>query len=522
MNTNNTLRITGYVSGLDTDSIVESLMRVERLKVTSLERNKQLALWKQEAYTNMNKTFANFIINTKKYMGLTKTTSTGLSFSNAYTNIDYIRKATSSNESVASVTVTSKAMNGNFNIEVKQLATSGAITSAKLTDAYVVDGMKFRLKGTKDGEYVTITVNGSTMDDVVKAINAKKSETNVYAFYDKENQILFLQSTATGENSVINLSRVSGEEGDTGYEFLQKLRGEGFTKINGQNAEIVYNGVSLYYSSNNINFNGLSIELKSVGKTSISVSTNVDGIIEKIEQLINDYNDLIDKISQAINEKRYSNYYPLSDEEKQAMKDKDIELWEEKAKSGLLNRDDILTRTLSSIRRNLYEKVDGLDKDYDALFKIGITTKSYVYGTTGGKLQIDKDKLRAAIEKNPEEVMALLFKESDNEKEKGIFTRIYDSLTEGIKSIVNKAGTGNDADLLRSVKSNILIDFVTSKSSISDLDREVLNLNNRISYLNVLLFEKEEAYYQKFANLETMLQKMYSQSSWLSLQFSGN
>lgn len=540
-----TLRITGLASGMDIDSMVESLMKGERLKVTSFERNKQVALWRQEAYNNMNKLFANFILNTRKNFGLTKTTSTGIALNYSYTSVDYLRKAVSSKEDVASVTSTSKALNGTFNIEVKQLATSGSITSAELDnlDDIQLDGMKFRIKGTEDGQFVTITVKGSTMNDLVKAINEKKDETKVMAFYDSENKRLFLQSTVTGENSKIQLSRVSGEDGDEGYKFLEKVRGEGFKKINGQDAIIQYNGVDLKYSSNNINFNGLNIVLKAEGKTTISVSTNVDGIMEKIEQLINDYNELIDKVSQAINEKRYSQYYPLSQDEKKAMHEDDVKLWEEKAKSGMLSRDELITRTLQAIRTDLYRNVGGVSGSFKNLIEIGITTESYTRGITGGKLQIDKEKLRAAIEKDPEGVMELLFKEPEkldradfpdtdegkrqyeaaeraNRRDNGgIFTRVYDNLIDGMKAIIDRAGPGQDSDLLRSVKSNILIDFVTGKSSISDIDREVLNLNRRIDDLNILLYRKEESYYAKFTAMEKALQQMYSQSSWLAQQF---
>jgi len=539
------LRISGLASGMDTDMIVESLMKVERLKVDRFEQNKQIALWRQEAYNNMNKLFANFILNTRKNFGLTKTTSTGIALNYSYTSVDYLRKAVSSNENVASVTSTSKALNGTFNIEVKQLATSGSITSAELDnlDDIQLDGMKFRIKGTEDGQFVTITVKGSTMNDLVKAINEKKDETKVMAFYDSENKRLFLQSTVTGENSKIQLSRVSGEDGDEGYKFLEKVRGEGFKKINGQDAIIQYNGVDLKYSSNNINFNGLNIELKSEGKTTINASTNVDGIMEKIEQLVNDYNELIDKVSEALNEKRYPSYHPLSQEEKKAMHEDDVKLWEEKAKSGMLSRDELITRTLQAIRTDLYRNVGGVSGSFKNLIEIGITTESYTRGITGGKLQIDKEKLRAAIEKDPEGVMELLFKEPEkldradfpdtdegkrqyeaaeraNRRDNGgIFTRVYDNLIDGMKAIIDRAGPGQDSDLLRSVRSNILIDFVTSKSSISDLDREVLNINRRIDDLNAMLIRKENAYYAKFANMEKMLQQMYSQSNWLAQQF---
>lgn len=559
------LRISGLASGMDTDMIVESLMKVERLKVDRFEQNKQIALWRQEAYNNMNKLFANFILNTRKNMGLTRTSSTGVALNYSYTSIDYLRKVVSSNENVASVSSTNQTINGSFSIEVKRLASGASFTSAELDEGILKDkdGNSLKELGFKIGGVEIKVGDGSktiTMDDVVKAINsAKKKEGNkevslgVTAFYDKENKRLFIQTSETGEGVTLGLVAIEGDENSEA--FIDKLKydikpqgaaGEdhkGAVYTIGKDAEILFNGVKLTYSSNNINLNGLNIELKAEGKTTINASTNVDGIMEKIEQLINDYNELIDKVSQVLNEKRYPEYHPLSQEERKAMHEDDVKLWEEKAKSGMLSRDELITRTLQAIRTDLYRNVGGVSGSFKNLIEIGITTESYTRGITGGKLQIDKEKLRAAIEKDPEGVMELLFKEPEkldradfpdtdegkrqyeaaeraNRRDNGgIFTRVYDNLIDGMKAIIDRAGPGQDSDLLRSVRSNILIDFVTSKSSISDLDREVLNINRRIDDLNAMLIRKENAYYAKFANMEKMLQQMYSQSNWLAQQF---
>lgn len=530
------LRISGLASGMDTDMIVESLMKVERLKVDRFEQNKQIALWRQEAYNNMNKLFANFILNTRKNMGLTRTSSTGVALNYSYTSIDYLRKVVSSNENVASVSSTSNAINGSFTIDVQDLAKEARIVSDKVSSNDTF-GTLLEIKLTDEGETITIqNDNGITMKDVAKAINnAKQGVTASFEVDSYGNGALILQTTETGKNAIINMQLVQGSN-----EFINSFTTNSAT---GDDAIVLFNGVTMEYSSNNINLNGLNIELKSEGKTTIGVSTNVDGIMEKIEQLINDYNELIDKVSQVLNEKRYPEYHPLSQEERKAMHEDDVKLWEEKAKSGMLSRDELITRTLQAIRTDLYRNVGGVSGSFKNLIEIGITTESYTRGITGGKLQIDKEKLRAAIEKDPEGVMELLFKEPEkldradfpdtdegkrqyeaaeraNRRDNGgIFTRVYDNLIDGMKAIIDRAGPGQDSDLLRSVRSNILIDFVTSKSSISDLDREVLNINRRIDDLNAMLIRKENAYYAKFANMEKMLQQMYSQSNWLAQQF---
>ena len=50
---------------MDIDSIVNDLMRVERLKVDKAVQNRTLLEWTREKYNEVNKMFANFVLNTK-------------------------------------------------------------------------------------------------------------------------------------------------------------------------------------------------------------------------------------------------------------------------------------------------------------------------------------------------------------------------------------------------------------------------------------------------------------------------
>lgn len=80
------------------------------------------------------------------------------------------------------------------------------------------------------------------------------------------------------------------------------------------------------------------------------------------------------------------------------MSEDEIEKWEAKAKSGLLRNDSILTNGLYGMRSSFMNSVAGLgDATMDSLAEIGITTSSTY--SDGGKLVIDEDKLRSAIEK---------------------------------------------------------------------------------------------------------------------------
>lgn len=293
------------------------------------------------------------------------------------------------------------------------------------------------------------------------------------------------------------------------------------TKYIGQDALIHFNGAeNITSSSNNITINGINMSLMGTGEFTVTVNTDVDGIYQKISSFIEEYNKLVDKVDELLKQKRYYDYKPLTDAQKEEMKDKEIELWEEKAKSGLLKNDDIIARTMQNIRSSIYEEFEGVFK---LITEIGITTEKYASGTAGGRLEIkDEQKLRQAISENPEGVMELLFKESSEESAGGIVTRIYDNLISGMEEIIKKSGTGDNASLYRNVKSTILLDFVTEYGSISLLDKSIADYDKRIADLNDALRDKENYYYKKFAALETAISRMNAQSMWLAQQFNYN
>ena len=86
-----------------------------------------------------------------------------------------------------------------------------------------------------------------------------------------------MQTMETGEGKDIVITDVIGENEANPFE-------SGIS-VAGQSAEIIYNGITLKYSSNNFTLNGINIEAKATGITNIKVDTNVQGIYDKIEKL---------------------------------------------------------------------------------------------------------------------------------------------------------------------------------------------------------------------------------------------
>ena len=67
------------------------------------------------------------------------------------------------------------------------------------------------------------------------------------------------------------------------------------------------------------------------------MSTDVDQAFENIKSFIDAYNKVIDTLNKSLSAER-SGITPIDRRSAEAMSEKEIELWEEKARSGLLQR----------------------------------------------------------------------------------------------------------------------------------------------------------------------------------------
>lgn len=166
--------IGGLVSGLDTDSLVESMTSATRSKIEKQEQKLQKLEWKQTAYRSVTTALKEF---QSKYLDVLS--STNLRSESLYNTI-----AASTTSTAISVDATSNASAGSITINsITQLATSQTVTSGStaitsalggemtatdittLTDDITSDGSKsFTL--TLDGTVKTITLDSDFVDAV--------------------------------------------------------------------------------------------------------------------------------------------------------------------------------------------------------------------------------------------------------------------------------------------------------------------------------------------------------------------
>lgn len=469
----NGIRFAGIASGLDTENIIKQLMQVERTKVERYIQQKQILEWKRDDYREIN----------TKLLAL-RNSAWDLNLASTFRT----KKLSSSDENRLTCTASGGAIEGNYEIVIKQLAKGVSQEYSYASDTGIVDdklvaGGTFKLNG------VEIALEaGDSLATIAKKINEVAAETNVKATYDVDKKLFYFITTNTGSDARISI---------TESEFSEVSFLDNFISASGQNAVITFNGGSdIEFSSNQFTFNNMIFNLKKADPATtinISVENDLDAIVDKIKAFVNDYNAIMEKIDTKLKEKRYRDFPPLTDEQKEEMKESDITKWEEKARSGLFRGDTLLSGIYSSIRMTTSSAIEG-EGQYRTLSSVGIGTIAWY---DQGKLHIDEEKLRTALTEDLDGVIKLFTATEEADGTDGIATRLCDKLDECMKSITDRAGSS------------------TSVVDRSYLGRELEDVNERIAYMEEYLFKVEERYWAQFTAMETALQRMQSQSAYL-------
>jgi len=490
-----TIRLSGLASGMDTESMVKDLMKAERMRVDKEYQQKQLTEWKRDDYRDIN----------TKLLAL-RTAVLDINLEGSFTG----NTVESADESVLTATAAATAIDGQYAINVVRLASgvtaasSAAVGStgdmSSLAAQFGVSGtINFSLEGQDGAQSFTFDAEDDNIAELISQINA--AELGIRASYDSGVDRIFLNTTDTGSDVKIDIT--SDEDGFL-RDTLKLYTGDLATPTvpvtlgTGEDAEIEYNGITgLSFSSNQFTLNNINFNLNSKGQTTISVSNDIDTTVEKIQAFVEAYNNAVELISNKLGEERNRDYPPLTDEQKEAMSDTDIELWQAKAHSGILRGDSQLNGIYMELRSTTTGLVNGLSEDnvYTSLSSVGIGTSSN--WLDDGKLYIDEDKLRAALTGDSEGVMEFFTGSGDVD---GLADRIYDRVNDSMTSITSKAGS-----------SSSLVDS-------SFLGKEMERINERIEDWEDRLVDIEARYWQKFTAMETALQQLNNQSSWLEQQ----
>ena len=183
------------------------------------------------------------------------------------------------------------------------------------------------------------------------------------------------------------------------------------------------------------------------------------------------------------------------------MKEKEIELWEEKAMSGTLKNDPIISSMLSQMRTALMGSIGGDGEQ--TLKAIGITPSTNYMDN--GKLVIDEAVLRAAIADDPDKVHQLFSKGADADVvgDQGFARRLRGIVQATESKITERAGKASSTN-----------DNFTIGRSLIDMDKQITRFEDRLKMT-------EDRLWRQFTAMEVAIQKANAQSASLMNAFGG-
>lgn len=233
----------------------------------------------------------------------------------------------------------------------------------------------------------------------------------------------------------------------------------------------------------------------------INVTRDTDKIVDSIKNFVDEYNKLVKTINDYLNEDaNYREYAPLTDEQRKEMSEKQIELWEEKAKEGLLRRDSILSEFLQNMRSVWYET----NSSGYAIYQLGIETGEW---STRGQLTLSADgeaTLRNMLASDPTGVMNFFANSVD-----GAAVRVNDV----IRNVANtSSGSPGTLVQLAGLKGKASETNNTLYDQLKKIDEQIERLKNQ--------YEKEkDRYWNQFNSMEQAIANMNSQSAYLAQLF---
>ncbi|MDE5414051.1 flagellar filament capping protein FliD [Alkalihalobacterium chitinilyticum] len=532
------MRIGGLASGIDTDSMIRQLMQVERQPLDRFFQRKQTIEWQRDAYREMN----------TKLKALEES-----AFAIRLTGAFNTREAVSSNSSAFTASAASTVQNGTYEFKVNQVATrtrnistenisqgsSKVSASAKLNDQTAAlgenissyDGDKFTITtfdsaGKRVDKEFTIDTSKS-LNDLFKQINDAKL--GVRAYYDSAYDRVVFERTDTGSFGPKEGPQPEWQiefTGDTDF-LTDVLKINQASEAAGTKAEVEFRNpvfgadaepIIVTQNSNRVTIGGLTFNALQTtnGFETVTVSSNTDQAFDNIKAFVDNYNDTIAQIQISLNEPRHRGFPPLTDEQRRELSEREADLWDERAKSGLLRRDPLLTSILTQMRNDLSTPVQTSGR-FNQLSQIGITTTSNF--RDGGRLEIDEAKLRQALEDDPSAVHQLFNNVADKSltdipraertadqrnqinNETGLVGRIRASINDTMQKVTSRAGNENRTN------------------QQFTLGRELLDVDSQIDRFQRRLADIESRYWAQFSRMEQAVNQANAQGAQLMSAF---
>jgi flagellar hook-associated protein 2 len=318
---------------------------------------------------------------------------------------------------------------------------NGAITAG----SFSINGVSINVDPTQD-----------SILTVVGAINS--SDAGVDASYDTATDSIRIVSRTLGSRTI----RFGGV-GDTS-NFLSVTNLASATQTSGNDAQFTINsGPVQTRNTNEISdaIGGVTLRLQNTGTSTVTVATDNDTIVERVQAFIDEFNAATGRLRDAT------------------------------ANGAVLASDGSIRNIESFLRSNIFNQVTGVGSSFQSLAEIGITTGQDFNSEAPAALELDADQFLEALRDDPDNVKKLFSNTGG--------TGVADVLFSYLESATASGGFLNERG-----KANGII------------DQQITSINDSVRRIDERLAVKEARLRRQFTMLEQMSAGLQNQSNALS------
>ncbi|HUG58262.1 MAG TPA: flagellar filament capping protein FliD [Candidimonas sp.] len=452
----------GVGSGLPLDKLLEDLRKSENISLSLIAGRKQTVQNRLSGYGTV-----------KGAIETLKKASDALGSADAFGALK-----TSASGDAFTAKASSKAIAGQYNIEVQQLASSQTLTStgkSSRTEALATGKVEIEIKvGGQDAKKLSLNSADTSLEGIAKAIN-NDSTMGVSATLINDGSKSYLLLTAKDTGTEASVESITVSDAGAGTDITELQNTIGFTQGGANNAlqekvaddsRVLINGIQINSQTNTIEdaIEGVTLTLtktNAAGSTNTLSITRDDTVTSKaISHFVDAYNVLQDIIK--------------------AQTTFDVD---NQANTGALSGDSLTRNVQSQIHNALNTANDS--GTIRTLSQLGVTLDPKT-----GKLVVDNKKLDSALKDSMVDV---------------------EKLFAGENGISKKLGTVADSFIKSGGTISAATDGMTKM--LKDLDQQYEATSDRIDV-------KMESYRKQFSALDSMVAQMGSISSYLTQQLS--
>jgi flagellar hook-associated protein 2 len=448
------ITFSGLSTGIDTASMIEQLVNLERVPINQLQQRKS-------NYQNQ----ISIVQNLNSKLQALQTKAQDLDTLEEFLSYE----TTSSDNEYISVSATGKANPGSYSIDVQNLAEAERRYSKGFTakDEAGVAGEGTLTIQVGDGDAVDITIEATdTLESIVSKINSADIEASAGILYDGTNYYLQVSGTETGLENAITISESGGtidmDLEDAAANIVQAA----------EDSVIVMDGFTITSASNEVTtaIPGVTLTLHSdttaadVDPVDINISPNSKEIQDKIKGLVDAYNSVVSIIHQE---------FSFDGEAKGANR---------------LTGDSTLRGVQMQLGQLLSSSLDDLPGSLTALSQLGIKSQN------DGTISIDTTALEEAIADDARGVAELFSGTSDHAIE----------------------GLGDKLDALIETFVDYSEGILTAK--INGMNSTVASIQKSIDRQEAYVDKFEEKLRAQFTSMEVTMSSLMSQSNFLASQ----